>query len=67
MVINPPSTGPRANPMAKRIITKVVYSGNLAGGTSSYSIIVVIPYMPEPPTPWRTRNMILIQLVFIPS
>lgn len=50
-VIPPPITGPRSMASPKKTDTLLMYVAYNSGGTRSKNVVIVIEYIPEPPTP----------------
>lgn len=58
-VIAPPTVGPTTLEDAKTAPTSPDTIPNRAGGTTSKMVTKTMENIPEPPRPWKARNMIL--------
>ena len=58
-LITPPSTGPRILARAKTEDIIAIYLPILSKGTISGAMTMTMEYIPDPPTPWKARAIIL--------
>ena len=62
VVITPPRMGPRMLAMAKTEETTAMYLPCFSRGTTPGAMTKTIENIPEPPIPWKARNMILFNM-----